>query len=296
MRKIIRYREHIRNENPTNEKLREAAAADVLILSRGFSRLILSDLVLEYFICPGRTFIILEVLRHRLHTTYTHVDTHSSLSLSPSFKDSVPSIRRTFTENIFPRTPLRTCSNREWRIFGFSELDARETRGGRRGGNNCREIFQRGERPPPPTTRSAIFSIRSRPRIGIERGPFGCVTDDLDHRPCAAIDKTISCHLIAERAGDRCRFETSGASPINAGSLLRSVIGYASEFLSRFLPSFRSSIVRNRSEKWSAGRKEKSFEGRKGSARPISLFPRNANPSFPPSEPLVSALFHEIAR
>lgn len=73
MRKITRYREHIRNENPTNEKLREAAAADVLILSRGFSRLILSDLVLEYFICPGRTFIILEVLRHRLHTTYTHV-------------------------------------------------------------------------------------------------------------------------------------------------------------------------------------------------------------------------------
>lgn len=139
------------------------------------------------------------------------------------------------------------------------------------------------------------FSIRSRPRIGIERGPFGCVTDDLDHRPCAAIDKTISCHLIAERAGDRCRFETSGASPINAGSLLRSVIGYASEFLSRFLPSFRSSIVRNRSEKWSAGRKEKSFEGRKGSARPISLFPRNANPSFPPGEPLVSALFHEIS-
>lgn len=90
------------------------------------------------------------------------------------------------------------------------------------------------------------FSIRSRPRIGIERGPFGCVTDDLDHRPCAAIDKTISCHLIAERAG--CRFETSGASPINARSLLRSVIGYASEFLSRFLPSFRSWIAGRRKE------------------------------------------------
>lgn len=169
MRKIIRYREHIRNENPINEKLREAAAADVLILSRGFSRLILSDLVLEYFICPGRTFIILEVLRHRLHTTYTHVDTHSSLSLSPSFKDSVPSIRRTFTENIFSRTPLRTCSNREWRIFGFSELDARETRGGRRGGNNCREIFQRGERPPPPTSRSAIFPFVLVP-VSVSRG------------------------------------------------------------------------------------------------------------------------------
>lgn len=167
MRKITHYREHIRNENPTNEKLREAAAADVLILSRGFSRLILSDLVLEYFICPGRTFIILEVLRHRLHTTYTHVDTHSSLSLSPSFKDSVPSIRRTFTENIFPRTPLRTCSNREWRIFGFSELD--ETRGGRRGGNNCREIFQRGERPPPPTSRSAIFPFVLVP-VSVSRG------------------------------------------------------------------------------------------------------------------------------
>lgn len=92
-----------------------------------------------------------------------------TLSLSPSFKDSVPSIRRTFTENIFPRTPLRTCSNREWRIFGFSELDARETRGGRRGGNNCREIFQRGERPPPPTSRSAIFPFVLVP-VSVSRG------------------------------------------------------------------------------------------------------------------------------
>lgn len=160
MRKITHYREHIRNENPTNEKLREAAAADVLILSRGFSRLILSDLVLEYFICPGRTFIILEVLRHRLHTTYTHVNTHSSLSLSPSFKDSVPSIRRTFTENIFPCTPLRTCSNREWRIFGFSELDARETRG-RRGENNCK--FSNGGKGllPPPVVRPFFHSFSS---------------------------------------------------------------------------------------------------------------------------------------
>lgn len=108
--------------------------------------------------------------------------------------------------------------------------------------------FPKGGKASSPHQSFGHFSIRSRPRIGIERGPFGCVTDDLDHRPCAAIDKTISCHLIAERAGDRCRFETSGASPINAGSLLRSVIGYASEFLSRFLPSFRSSIAGRRKE------------------------------------------------
>lgn len=114
MRKITHYREHIRNENPTNEKLREAAAADVLILSRGFSRLILSDLVLEYFICPGRTFIILEVLRHQLHTTYTHVDTHSSLSLylpplrtlSPRFDEPLQKI--SFPVHLFELAPIES--------------------------------------------------------------------------------------------------------------------------------------------------------------------------------------------
>lgn len=139
---------------------------------------------------------------------------------------------------------------------------------GEDGGEEIIVNFPTGGKASSPHQSFGHFSIRSRPRIGIERGPFGCVTDDLDHRPCAAIDKTISCHLIAERAGDRCRFETSGASPINAGSLLRSVIGYASEFLSRFLPSFRSSIGRKSGPR--GGKRKVSKGGREVLDRSLS--------------------------